>query len=710
MSTKSENILIIDDEARMCDSLIELFSGYDYNVAATQSSVDALKRIKEESLSLIITDIKMPEVSGLEILRAAKKADPETVVILMTGYASLESSLEAIKNGAFEYLLKPVEFSQLEISVKRGMETRQANLERKKLLEELKEANLNLRTRLQEINALYEAGKSMAYTLNLKELLNKIVALAAGVTGAEIASLMLIDSSNEYLTIEASMGQDPKLAEIVKLKLGSSIAGFVAQNGEPIIVKNVEKSKQFQRINKERYSSASLLCVPLTVNKRILGVINMANKKGGEVFSKYDLKLLSTFASQAAVAIDNARQMEDNLQKLKEFSVLFQLSRKLSSVGSISEMRNSVFEYMRKLMPIDFALWFEWLPVQRKLKPVGAEGTNLPLTDSGSINLEAINENDLVIDGIELDDIDFDNIESFSSILAEEISSASVYPRPGINFRALPVVQEGELRYIFCISSIDDRQYTDQEISLARLMISHASIMYEREKALLNATRLLTMGNMISEISHDLRKPLTNIKGWVQILGERYPEISQNIEFFKMAEEEVQRLNELVTELVDFSKPNKYETVLMDIRSVIRRAAELIGPELAKKDISFDESFEDCNYEVPINKNQILEVFLNLFLNAIDAMEPGGILKVSGKIGHPSFKKKNFLAITVTDDGIGIKKENLTRIFDRYYTSKESGTGLGLVVVERIISAHGGTLEVESEYGRGTDFKLYFPI
>jgi two-component system sensor histidine kinase HydH len=180
--------------------------------------------------------------------------------------------------------------------------------------------------------------------------------------------------------------------------------------------------------------------------------------------------------------------------------------------------------------------------------------------------------------------------------------------------------------------------------------------------------------------------------------------------FFGMAEEEVHRLNELVTELVDFSKPTKYETQIRDIRQIIDRAAEYVGPELRKRKIEYNTDFEKCDYEIPINRNQILEVFLNLFLNAIDAMSEGGSLKITGKIGRPSFKNKDYLAITVSDTGCGISKENLTKIFDRYYTTKETGTGLGLVVVERIIAAHGGTLEVKSELERGTDFILYFPI
>mgnify|MGYP001020478441 CR=1 FL=1 len=710
MTGESEKILVVDDEERMCHSLYELLTADGYDVTTAQSGKAAIELIREKQFSLVLTDIKMPEIGGMDILRAARDVDPEIIVILMTGYASLETSLEAIKSGAFEYLLKPVEFTQLEISVERGLEKRKASLARKKLLNDLQVANLNLYNRLEEINALYEAATSIGSSYNIRELLNKILKLAASVTQSDLGSIMLVDPTGQYLTIEAYIGLEPEIAATVKLPIGSSIAGYVAQHGEPIIISDVERDERFQRINKERYSSSSLLSVPLKVTNDILGVINMANRKDGSRFDDHDLKLLTTFASQAAISINDARLFENNKRKLKEFSILFEMSNQLSRVGSVSAMRNVVFENMKKLLPIDFALWFEWRPMHKSLRPVGVTGTDIPLTESGSINLEMVKGEDLNLENIDLSLVDVNDTKALSKYIASQIDSYSLYPKTTDKFTALSVMQEGELRYIFCIDSTDGGRFTDQDISLVKLMVAQATGFYEREKALLNATRLLTMGNMISEISHDLRKPLTNIKGWIQILGEKWPEVSADAQFFHMAEEEIQRLNELVKELVDFSKPQKYETELRDIRSVIRRAAELIKPDMRKKNVSFKEQFEDCNWEIPINKNQILEVFLNLFLNAIDAISDSGEIAVTGKVDRPDFKKTDFLAVTVSDTGKGIKKENLSRIFDRYYTTKETGTGLGLAVVERIITAHGGTLAVRSEEGKGTSFTLYFPI
>jgi signal transduction histidine kinase/CheY-like chemotaxis protein len=710
MTGESEKILVIDDEERMCRSLKELLEGDGFHVTTTQDPVEAMELINRDPFDLIITDIKMPKMSGLEILHTARRANPDMEVILMTGYASLESSLDAIREGAFEYLLKPVEFSQLRISVKRALEKRESGLSQKRLLEDLRQVNLNLNNRLNEINALYEAGKSLVAASSVKELLNKIVNLAAGVTEAEIGSLMLIDQSGEFLTIEAYKGLNEELVRTVRLPVGESIAGYVAQKGEPLFIDNLEEDERFRRINKERYTTASLLCVPLRLSDKILGVVNMANKKGGVAFTEHDLKLLSTFASQAAIFIDDARQAEDNLRKLMEFKVLFDLSQQLSRVGSVSAMRSTVFEYLKKLMPIDYALWFEWQPGLLTLRPVGATGTDLPLTDTGSIKLDEIREEDIILDNVDFQGVDIEDAGELSCYLAGKIAQQEAFPSPGNNFAALPVIQEGELKHVLCIGTGDEQQYKEQDISLARLIISLASGFYEREKGLLNATRLLTMGNMISEISHDLRRPLTNIKGSIQIIKDKFADVIGDSELFGIAEDEIHRLDELVHELVDFSKPHKYETEITDIRKIIHRAAELIGPELRRKNIEFSEVYDDCRWEVAINKNQILEVFLNLILNSVDAVEENGRISVTGKLDRPSFKKSEYLAIKISDNGHGIKKENLSKIFDRYYTTKKTGTGLGLAVVERIMSAHGGTLDVKSESGVGTDFTLYFPV
>ncbi|MCD6249839.1 MAG: response regulator [candidate division Zixibacteria bacterium] len=706
----TSRIIIVDDEERMCNSLSELLAGEGHEVVAFPKPAEAVEAIRTQKVDLVITDIRMPEIDGLEILRVVKETDEDIPVILLTGYASLDSALGAIGEGAYDYLLKPVDFSRLELSVNRALEHRHAELARLRLVEELRLSNLILQQRVGELNALYEAGKSIGSLINIKGLLRQIVVLAASVTEANVGSIMLVDEAGEYLTIEAAIGLHDEIVRKTKLPLGASIAGYVAKTGKPLMVEDVEHDDRFQRMNRERYGAASLLCAPLRIKNKILGVINMANKSGDQVFTKNDLRLLTNFAAQAAVAVDDASEFQRNQRRLVEFEILHDIARELPGVDSLVDFRRMLVDQLRRVFPVDYAIWFDWDASNKILTPAGAHGkTEIPLTDSGKLDVSRTKREMLAIAGLDIDNLDLEDIAAVSLLLGEKIKGNKHFPQPKEAYMAVPIIRNGKPAYIFYLGSNDERPYGTDDISLAELVISQASVLFEKEQTLLNATRLMTMGNMISEISHDLRKPLTLIKGGLQIVRQRWPEITESSEFFQMAEDEVHRMNDLVRELVDFSNPNRYETAKIDLRQIAERAGELVGPDLRKHKITFEISFGAANWEVIANKNQIMEVFLNLFINAIDAMPEGGSLTVRGEIEQPAHKSQEYLAIKVKDTGVGIRKGEISRIFDRYFTTKETGTGLGLAVVERVISAHSGTLHIESEEGQGTTFTIYFP-
>jgi len=709
MNKAGEKIIVIDDEKRMCDSLMALLSDDGYQVKAFQDSPEAAAAIRSEKVDLVITDIKMPEMDGLQILQVVKEVDEDIPVILMTGYASLDSAVEAVSHGAYDYLLKPVEFTHLELAVNRALEKRRSDLARLQLLQELKLSNLILHRRIAELNALYEAGKSIGSAANLKELLRQIVALASSVTDAQVGSIMLLDEREQHLTIEAAIGLDQQVIDQTRLAVGESIAGYVAKTGEPLIVEDIERDERFQRTSQEKYGGASSLCAPLTIKNKVIGVINMANKEDGEIFTKNDLRLLTTFASQAAVVVDDANQFEKNRRRLIEFEILHEVSAELPNIQSVRDFRRILVDKLKRVFPIDYSIWFNWNSHRRMLLPDSAAGkTDIPLTESGGIDLRKVSRESISLAPVDLKRFDLNNIPGLSTFIANHLSKNEHLPAPKQAYMAIPIMRYGEPAHVFYLGADSEQPYSDDDISLARLVISQAALLFEKEKALLNATRLLTMGNMISEISHDLRKPLTSIKGSLQIFKRRWPEIEKS-DLLHLAEGEVYRMNELVRELVDFSNPNKYETERLDLRQIITRASELVGPDMHKHGIEFSAEFENTDWEVIVNKNQILEALLNLFINAIDAMPESGRLSVYGLVEKPEHKKNDYLALRISDTGVGINKENLSKVFDRYYTTKKTGTGLGLAVVERIVSAHSGTLKVASTEGEGTTFTLYLP-
>lgn len=708
----SEKIVIVDDEKRMCDSLSVLLEKEGYDVKTYQSSVEAAQSIQNSRLDLLITDIKMPDLSGLDLLKTVKKVDNDIPVILMTGYASLDSAMEAISKGAYDYLMKPVEFTQLLLVVNRALEKRRSDLARLSLLEELKISNLILHRRINELNALYEAGKSIGSTANLKDLLKQIVVLASNVTDAQVGSIMLLNEQTNSLTIEAAIGLEDKVIETTRLSIGESIAGYVAKNGEPLIIDDVENDNRFKRINKERYGAASLLCAPLKIKNKVIGIINMANKENGGVFTKDDLRLLSTFASQAAVAVDDANQFEKKKRRLIEFEILMEITNEVPQLQTFLEFSKTLVTKLNRVFPIDFSIWFNFDSESKMLIADNVTGLeHIPQTASGRIDRQLISSDKISIGPINFNEINFDDTSELTNISIKSLKSSKFIDGKDQAYVAIPVIKFGEPSYVFFLGSSARSHYSSDDITLAKLVISQSAILFEKEKTILNATRLMTMGNMISEISHDLRRPLTTIKGGLQVIRGKLPDddVSQN-EIFNTVDDEVGRMNELVRELVDFSNPKKYQTEKVDLRNIISKAYDLIAPDFKKKNINYTVQFEDVDWNVIVNKNQIMEVFINLFVNALDAMNNGDSLTVKGLIEQPSHKKFNYLAVKIIDTGCGIKRENLPRIYERYFTTKETGIGLGLAVVERIISAHNGTLKVESVENKGTTFTIYFPI
>jgi len=578
------------------------------------------------------------------------------------------------------------------------LEKRFSTSARLDLLDELKVKNRLLKRRIAEINALYKAGNSLSTTIEIKELLTQIIDLATKVIGAGTGSVMLLDTDKNMLRISASIGIKQEIIARTELPLGSSIAGTVAQTGKPVMIENIETDMEFKRKAKVQYESKSLLSVPLQVKGEIIGVINLTDKLEEDKFSDEDLKLLTALASQAAIAIDDARHYEEANRRAMESLALYKIASELPNLEDFPQMARLVHFHIKNIMPVEMTLWLSYNPQSRILTfnfwdgwgkeyYEKVENAEIPMEKE---QIESPRQRAEVILGYLNDNLPLDG----------RIKS----------FRAVPIDTKGHFYGLFCMSSLKENAFQVDHEYLASIITSQAASLYERQQAMLNATRLMTMGNMMSEISHDLRKPLTNIKGGLQVMRERWPEITKKDNFFEMAEQELSRLSELVRELVDFSNPTKYQMVKKKINEAINQALKLVQHDFKRNEITLKTELDDNLPLVAINYNPIIEVLLNLFINAIDAMENGGELTVTTLRHIDEGDNRLYVQIRIQDSGKGIPAENLDRVFDRYFTTKSTGTGLGLSVVERIIKAHNGKIEVKSKVGQGSTFIINLPV
>jgi signal transduction histidine kinase len=458
------------------------------------------------------------------------------------------------------------------------------------------------------------------------------------------------------------------------------------------MVEDIKKDSRFSYLSKKHYATRSLLCVPLKVKDNILGVVNLSDKITGGAFTKNDLKLLTTFASQAAMAIDDAEQFNQNLKKIEELEMLYEIASQLSSVENLDGVCSFIFEKIRTIMPVEFALWFEWNEKANKLV------LNL-FQDRGN------NKRNLMIP-LAKDDI-YDpkkvNIKVKESLKNDPDLSPHVD-----SITSFPIIAERSVHGVLSVGNRHQKSLSDEQIRLISIIVSQSASVYEKQRSLLNATRLVTMGNLVSEITHDLRKPLTNIRGTLQLLKEKWSSVKDKEKHFNLVEEEIFRLDGLVKEIVSFSNPYKYEMERRDVASVLNRALKLVERDLAARNIALKKEYKE-GYTVLVDQNQMMEVFLNIILNSIEAMPQGGELRVSNGTYKDPKRGEEFIRISIADNGCGIPSENLTQIFDRYFTTKKEGTGLGLAVVERIVKAHGGFVSVESQPGKGTSFFVNLP-
>lgn len=686
-----EKILVADDETRMCENLRTLLNNSGYEVEVTKEGEKAIRLIDQNNFDLIIADINLPEIDGIKLLKKARSKDKEALVILMTCHGSLDSALQAIKEGAYRYFLKPIELADLEKAIESGLEKRKLNLERNKLLEELNYKNEELKKRVEELNALYQAGRALSSTDTLEVLLSNILSISTKVIGAKTGSIMLLNPSGRFLSIKAAIGLEKEIVRNTKLELGKSISGYVAEKGQPLLVEDVEKDPRFKRVSLEKYETKSLLSVPLKAKDKILGVINLNNKLSGEAFNAKDLKLISTFASQAAIAIDDAYYFEQSRKKIAQLSVLHKIASQLSTLDDFDEISKFIFEQLKRIIPIDFSLFFDWDERNQRIRLNSIQGL---------VN---------AVPGLEIpiQDLDIFDREKLSQKIKIKMEEEKFISKQSI-FCSFPILAEGTFHGILCAGNFRDLTLTREEEEIIFIVGSQAASIYERQRAILNATRLVTMGNMMSEITHDLKKPLTSLKGVIQILKEGKSQ-GKSGELLKMLDREINRASELVKELVDFSNPGKYQLERKSVLPVLEKALSLLKTDVKKNRIKVNKDYQDDLPMLFINENELLEVFVNVLLNAIQSMPEGGEIRVELKRYYDKQREDSYLQICIEDEGIGISKENLNKIFDRYYTTKEGGSGLGLSIVERIIKAHNGFWKVESQVKKGTRFYICFP-
>jgi signal transduction histidine kinase/CheY-like chemotaxis protein len=309
-------VLIVDDEPGIRDLLSYELCSHEYKVATAVNGEDALEKIKKEKFDIVISDIKMPRMGGLEMLEAIKKINPDIEVIMSTGYGTIETAVSAMKMGAYDFVQKPFNLDEIFAIIEKALE----------------------RSELKVLLGVYEATKNIYSSIKLAEMLPFMAGLSTQILKADDVSIMLMNQEGR-LTVAATAGLDNEKRGETRLVLGERVAGKVAQEREPIIIDGpLNKDPRFSNIDSLR-DIRSAIVFPLVMDGHLLGVLN-ANRTVREVpFTASDLRCASVFCAQIAQAIHNAtlyRELDDKMKEIQQMQSQLVESEKLAAIGKLA--------------------------------------------------------------------------------------------------------------------------------------------------------------------------------------------------------------------------------------------------------------------------------------------------------------------------------------------------------------------------------------
>jgi two-component system sensor histidine kinase HydH len=215
--------------------------------------------------------------------------------------------------------------------------------------------------------------------------------------------------------------------------------------------------------------------------------------------------------------------------------------------------------------------------------------------------------------------------------------------------------------------------------------------------------KLAAIGNLAAGVAHEVRNPLSSIKGYATYFASLFEANSEQKKAAEVMIAEVGRMNRVISELLEISSPSDIKRKETNLPVLLNSSLRLIQQDAETSGITVTTSIDEKMAPLPVDPDRITQVLINLYINAVQAMPEGGLLSVNAQ------DQANGVVVTIGDTGIGMTEETKNKMFDPYFTTKNTGTGLGLALVQKVIEAHGGTIEVATRENSGTQFTIFLP-
>jgi len=558
-----------------------------------------------------------------------------------------------------------------------------------------------------EINALLEISKAIASGLYLEDVLRLIVTVTANLMDSKICSLWILDEKDQKLKLKATQSISEEYLKERSLAIGEGVVGHVALRNQPIAILNVLKDPLYKEKDlAKKEGLVSMLSVPMCIKERVTGVINCYTSYPHS-FSKNEEEMLSTVANQAAICIENSGLMGtldiDEILRLVLEGVTKNIGFDRARLYLVNQRRN-VLECKMAVGIDEERLKGITLPLDPKESIVARsifEKQPFVIPDASKdprvnpilkekFNLHSLVVIPLLVKERALGAIAADFVEPSKNITKEALESVMVYAQQaGLAIHNAFMYQELKA---FSLQMEEKIQKT-------------TAVLRKTEAQLVRSDKLAALGQLAAGVAHEIRNPLTSINILIHSLTENYPAGSSNREDFKVIAEEINRINEIVDQFLRFAKPAPPLLAKAEVLSIFEETLQLLRPQIEKQQILVQKDFQPLP-SILMDREQMKQAILNLLLNAVQAMPKGGRLALKGHVPEDN----RWVQLSIQDSGMGIPGEDIDKLFNPFFSTKEGGVGLGLSITHRIIDQHDGKIEVESTPGKGTLFTVWLPV
>lgn len=649
MPTPLAKLLIVDDETAQMKALCETLELEGYETVGFSLANDALAALRTQSFDLILTDMMMPEMDGISLLRHSFEIDSNLVGIVMTGHGTIGTAVEALKAGAIDYILKPFKLSAVLPVLARALNVRQLRME-----------NIQLRGAV----SIYELSMAIAFAVDRETVLQKITDAVLHQNPNASVSILLASEGDKELHVAAARGRNAEHIRIKNLPVSGELSKWIERS--PALISNpaelLEIPSPFAGVLQDFDRCVS---IPMLTGGRLVGILNFDPGDPQQRITTGQVKALAILAGTAAAALeetlllDQLRSAEQRYRRLAENApdIVFRLElfpqRRFAYVSPIV---TAVTGYSPEEHYADPDLAFKILhPDDHPLLESMLRGE---VRKGGTVTMKWVRKNGNIV-----------WIEQRSVVVHDP------------NGKVIAI--EGIAR------DISERRQLEEQLR--------------------HSQKMDAIGRLTAGVAHDFNNLLTVINGYSDLSLREIPAgnpARRKIDEVRKAGDQAAALTR---QLLAFGRKQVSQSKIVDVNSAVRSNLSILKRVMGE-DIELVTILDPGLRRVNCDEGQVEQVLLNLAVNARDAMSRGGRLTIQTGNAAASDEGDRVM-VSVSDTGCGMDAATQSRVFEPFFTTKESGrgTGLGLSIVSSIVKQHGGKVELESKLGEGTTFKIYLP-